>query len=135
MIIKNSISYLYVALGGALGAVSRFYLSSLVASLNLSYIYYDKFPLPIIFINIIGCFIMGVCSELMGVHIPTSYNLRLFLITGLLGGFTTFSAFSLEFALLWQKHLYATAISYALLSFLFSIIAFFLGVKIIKFIY
>lgn len=121
------INYLYVALGGALGSILRVYLSSSVPHTD-----YIKFPIQILSINILGCFLMGLLTELMGIHISANYNTRLFLISGLLGGFTTFSAFSLEFALLWEKSLHGSALFYTLFSVLFSILAFFLGVKIVK---
>lgn len=135
MIIKNYFSYFYVATGGALGAMLRVYLSSLITNIGYGYVYANQLPLSILIVNILGCFLMGICTELMGVYIPADYNIRLFLISGLLGGFTTFSAFSLEFGLLCQKNLYLLACYYALSSFLFSIIAFFIGIKIIKLIF
>ena len=135
MDIQNYFSYFYVAVGGALGSVLRVYIGSILTNNSYGYIFFNQFPLPIVIVNILGCFLMGVCTELMGVYIPTSYNIRLFLISGLLGGFTTFSAFSLEFGLLWQKNLYLIAVSYALVSFICSIIAFFIGLKVIKLIF
>lgn len=131
MKVQNLISYLYVALGGSIGSVARVYISSLFPN----YIFDNQFPLPILLINVIGCFCMGVCAEYMGVYMPVHFNVRLFLISGFLGGFTTFSAFSLEFALLWQKDLYALAIIYCILSFFLSIAAFFSGFKIVKLIF
>lgn len=126
MKIHGFMTYIYVACGGALGSILRVYLGSMLPMYTL-----DKFPLPIpiLVVNILGCFCIGLCSEL------TDYNLRLFLISGILGGFTTFSAFSLEFALLWQKNMYYFAIVYCLASVLFSILAFFIGSKLIKLIY
>jgi CrcB protein len=130
MKIQSFLTYMYVGCGGALGSVLRVYLSTVFPTYLL-----DKFPLPILLVNILGCFCMGVSSELMGVYLPANYYLRLFLVSGFLGGFTTFSAFSLEFALLWQKNLYFLAVAYCLSSLLFSIIAFFLGVKLVKLVY
>lgn len=125
---EQIINYLYVATGGAIGSVLRVYLGSLIPMA----LYQDRLPVSILSINIIGCFLMGLISEILGVHYSASYNLRLFLISGLLGGFTTFSAFSLEFGLLWQKNLHGLAVVYCALSVLLSIFAFFAGIKLVK---
>ena len=75
--------YLYVALGGALGAMGRFFISSLVA-----------FPYGTMAVNIIGSFLMGVLFVTLIDRLDQRASL--FLMTGVLGGFTTFSAFSLD---------------------------------------
>ena len=54
-------------------------------------------------INIAGCFAMGVFIEVLARRFDASNELRLFVATGILGGFTTFSAFSLDFAVLWER--------------------------------
>ena len=120
------VSYLYVALGGALGSILRVYLGAKFPD------HLFAIPLQILIVNILGCYVMGVFAEFFGVHYPANAYLRLFLFSGLLGGFTTFSAFSLEFGLLWQKGCHWSAIVYSLLSVFSSILAFFMGVKTIK---
>lgn len=81
---------LFIALGGALGSVLRF------GVINLTYKYFDVyFPWGTIFANLIGCFIIGLVWAILDTF-DTPKNLKLFLITGLLGGFTTFSSFALE---------------------------------------
>ena len=83
--------YLAVMVGGAIGAVSRYTLGALVASA-----YASTFPLATFFINVSGSFLIGVLMALFqnrpGLHI----NWRLFLVTGILGGYTTFSSFEWE---------------------------------------
>lgn len=75
---------------------------------------------------------MGAISELLGLYWSTSLNMKYFLISGLLGGFTTFSAFALEFGLLIEKGQYLESALYILLSVMLSLMAFFIGLKIIK---
>jgi CrcB protein len=86
-------SVLCVAAGGALGSVAR-YLVSIGAVLQFGL----GFPWGTLAVNVIGSAAIGVLGG-----IGLSGDLRLFLITGILGGFTTFSAFSLETGLLWQR--------------------------------
>jgi len=118
--------YLLIGLGGALGAIFRVFLSNILP--------YSAFNIPIyiMLINIIGCFFMGAISELLGLYWSTSLNMKYFLISGLLGGFTTFSAFALEFGLLIEKGQYLESALYILLSVMLSLMAFFIGLKIIK---
>lgn len=120
-------SYLFVGLGGALGAVARVTLQKILPS----FIY--GIPLKILCINVIGCFAIGLLSEVMAHYWNPSFNIRHFLIQGFLGGFTTFSAFTLEFGLLYEKGNYFSAFCYALLSVFLTISCFFFGAKIINF--
>lgn len=81
---------LLIALGGALGSVLRF------GVITLTYKYFDiHFPWGTIFANLIGCFIIGAVWAFLDAH-DMPKNFKLFTITGLLGGFTTFSSFALE---------------------------------------
>ena len=118
---------LAVGLGGASGAVLRVLLSRLLPSTL-----WLHFPLPILLINIFGCLIMGCLTEAMALYWTPSPFIRSFLTTGLLGGFTTFSAFSLEFGLLAEKQLYGWAILYVSTSVIGSLSAFFIGTKLLK---
>ena len=86
---------LLVAVGGAIGASLR-HLAN-IASLRLVG---PNFPWGTLAINIAGCLAMGVFIELLARRFNASNELRLFVATGILGGFTTFSAFSLDFAVL-----------------------------------
>lgn len=86
--------YLLVALGGALGSVSRFWLNGLVtARMN------DGFPWGTLLINVIGSFAIGVFSTMPATQDPA----KKFLMAGICGGFTTFSAFSLQTLELTQR--------------------------------
>ena len=84
------IGLLLIALGGALGSVLRF------GVITLTYKFFDiHFPWGTIFANLIGCFVIGFIWAVLDTF-DEPKNLKLFLITGLLGGFTTFSSFALE---------------------------------------
>lgn len=83
--------YLLVLLGGGLGAVLRFAAGTLVSKF-----FAGIFPLATFLINITGSFAIGVLMTLFVNHWSTGANWRLFLVTGILGGYTTFSSFEWE---------------------------------------
>lgn len=118
--------YLFIAIGAALGGVSR------VALTNALPAHLFQIPTAILIVNIIGCFSIGVLTEVLALHTAITENLRYFLIPGFLGGFTTFSAFTLEFGLLYEKNLWGSAILYASMSVLLCFLAFFGGLKLIR---
>lgn len=103
---------LYVAIGGAVGSVVRFKLSGLVLRQFIGW----TFPISTFVINIVGCFAIGVLAGLGEKHEWLSTDLRLLLITGLLGGFTTFSAFGLETFVLLRQGAVTMAFLYILSS-------------------
>jgi len=85
-------NFLLVGLGGAVGAMLRYAVGGLVVHISPD----SKFPWATLLVNILGCFAVGaIASSLERINFYNS-ELRLALITGLLGGFTTFSAFGLE---------------------------------------
>jgi CrcB protein len=75
----------------------------------------------------VGSFIMGVLVAAMAAGWNTSQEMRVFLATGILGGFTTFSAFSLDFVALWERKNHAAALGYAGGSVVLSLVAVFAG--------
>lgn len=83
---------LLVALGGALGSVARYKLSGLILHHTIDW----RFPAGTFAVNVIGCLVAGVLAGLAEKHELLSADARLLLFTGVLGGFTTFSAFGLE---------------------------------------
>ena len=118
-----------VALGGALGSVARYFVSTIQSPT------WTGFPYAIFTVNVSGGFIMGVLTELMALKFNVSSETRAFLTTGIMGGYTTFSTFSLESALLIQRQAYVTATGYVVGSALLSIAALFCGLWIIRALY
>ncbi|MBA4782361.1 MAG: fluoride efflux transporter CrcB [Rhizobiales bacterium] len=119
-----------VALGGAVGAASR-HLVGLVALRALG----PGFPVGTLVVNILGSFLMGLLIAILarkGAAITSATEWRLFLATGVLGGFTTFSAFSLDAVLLWQRGESVSAIFYVLGSVALSILALMAGLMLVR---
>lgn len=90
---------LSIAAGGALGAALRHILSSHITRL----VGYSIFPWGILAANVLGALVLGLLVETMALRWSVSNELRAFLLVGLLGGFTTFSAFTLDVVLMSQR--------------------------------
>ena len=103
---------LIVAAGGALGSVGRYLLSGWVLHQALHW----RFPLGTFLVNVLGCLGVGVLAGLVAKHDLLTPELRLFLFTGIAGGFTTFSAFGLETFHLLRKGEVGIATAYVVLS-------------------
>ncbi|MGR3549682.1 fluoride efflux transporter CrcB [Pseudooceanicola sp.] len=106
----------YVALGGAVGASARYLTGA--AALRLMG---PGFPWGTLVVNVLGSFLMGVLVVALA-QLQTT-RLSPFLMTGLLGGFTTFSAFSLDAVSLWERGAVAQAVSYVAASVVLSLTA------------
>ncbi|MCU0856650.1 MAG: fluoride efflux transporter CrcB [Rhodobacteraceae bacterium] len=117
---------LQVALGGAIGASLR-YLAGLWVVRLLGH---TPFPVAILAVNVVGCFAMGLFIGAAAQRGLT--HLSPFVATGILGGFTTFSAFSLEAVTLWERGDLAAAALYVTLSVVLSILALFAGLWIAR---
>jgi fluoride exporter len=118
--------WLAIAVGGALGAMSRY-----GVNLWLYPIFEQRFPLPTLCVNLVGATLMGVAYALLierGSYYPP--ELRHLIMTGFLGAFTTFSAFSLDAFALMRNGDLVTALAYVLISVTTCIIAVFLAIKI-----
>jgi len=124
---KSMQSLLFVALGGAIGSVARFKLSMLLLQAAVNW----RFPLGTFAVNVCGCFFIGLLVALAEKYQWGNGDTRLFLITGLLGGFTTFSAFGLETFLLLKRGEIMTAIGYVLLSVIIGLAFLALGYEIV----
>jgi fluoride exporter len=121
------VSYLIVFLGGGVGAVARHGLNVFIPRMVAT-----DFPVHTLLINILGSVLMGLIAEFFALksHLPGS--MRLLLATGILGGFTTFSAFSLETALLCERGQLAYAALYAVSSVVFAVGGLFLGLAAVR---
>lgn len=109
---------LLVALGGGIGAVLRHYMNT-----GLMAVTGASFPLGVMTINILGSFIMGLLIAVFANVWEPSQELRAFLTVGILGGFTTFSSFSLDAVMLWQRGEAVQAVGYVVGSVVLSILA------------
>lgn len=109
---------IYVALGGALGASARYGLANAAARVSG-----PGFPVGTLAANIVGSFAMGVLAAWLAAKVSGAENMRLFLGVGLLGGFTTFSAFSLEAVTLIEKKSYGAFAGYVGSSVVLSLLA------------
>jgi CrcB protein len=118
---------LLVAAGGAIGSGLR-HLVNVMAGRVLG----TAFPWGTFAVNLVGCFLMGVFIEVLARRLGGSQELRLFVATGILGGFTTFSAFSLDFATLYQRGAMFEAFAYVAGSVLLSLAGVFLGLWLAK---
>lgn len=113
---------IYIFVGGGMGAVARFLMAGAIGRMTRG-----PFPWGTLAVNVIGGFMMGALVELMALKFSVSQDMRLFLTTGLLGGFTTFSAFSLEASSMIERGDYGLAGLYVLASVLGSVAALFGG--------
>ena len=113
-------------LGGALGAGARY----LVGQAMMSW-FGPNYPWGTLAVNLIGGLAMGVLVGML-VRMPAEEQARLFFAVGVLGGFTTFSAFSLELVTMLERGAMLTAVGYALASVLGAVLALFAGLAITR---
>jgi CrcB protein len=119
--------YLIVFLGAGIGGALRH-------GVNVGATRYFGFGFPYgtLIVNIAGSFIMGLFAGYFAFRPGVPQHLRLFLTTGILGGFTTFSSFSLDTALLIERHAFGLAAGYVIGSFAASLSALFLGLALFR---
>ena len=98
-------NFLLVGTGGFLGAVSRYYLSGMVLQATAA----SRFPWGTLLVNVTGCAAIGVVAGVAELQHALSPGWRLFLMTGVLGGYTTFSAFAYETYFLGREHAWSSA--------------------------
>ena len=118
---------LSVAVGGALGSVARY-----VVGMQIMRWLCAGFPWGTLTVNVAGCFLIGILAETMAAKWPVSPETRLFLVAGVLGGFTTFSAFSLEVVAVAQRGAVSLALLYVIASVVLSVGAVVLGMMLVR---
>ncbi|RDW14909.1 fluoride efflux transporter CrcB [Paracoccus thiocyanatus] len=114
--------FLQVALGGAMGSAARHGVNILAGRLS------PGFPLGTLAVNIAGCLAMGLLAAALAHR--GGQHLAPFLLTGVLGGFTTFSAFALDSLTLWERGAAGTALGYVAGSVLLSLAAVMAGLAL-----
>ena len=116
-----------VGFGGFFGSIFR-YLIYLLSNNVIGY----SFPFGTFLVNILGCFLIGLTYQIFNDMISLSDNLKLFMTIGFLGGFTTFSAFSLDAFLLYQSNSKLAAIIYIFITLVLSLLAMLGGMWVFK---
>ncbi len=112
-------SIFYIAFGGAIGSLTRYLIGVFLQNTK------SGFPLSTFLVNVIGSFAIGIIFYIL--KDSGNENLKAFIIVGFLGGFTTFSAFSIDVLSLIMEKQYFTSMLYISLTFIFSLSSVFLG--------
>ena len=119
--------FLLVFIGGGIGSALR-HGSALVAARWFG----TGLPYGTLFVNIFGSFVMGLITEYWALKSGLPQPVRLFLTTGIIGGFTTFSTFSLDTAVLWERGQSLATLAYVLGSVVVSIGALVAGLAVVR---
>ncbi len=119
--------YLIVFIGGGIGAALRHGFNIAFARLLGT-----AFPYATLFENVSGSIVMGVLVAIFAFRSGIPHHWQLFMTTGILGGYTTFSTFSLDFALLYERGQIGLAALYVLLSVVLSIGGLFAGLALVR---
>ncbi|HEV2652290.1 MAG TPA: fluoride efflux transporter CrcB [Rhizomicrobium sp.] len=118
---------LAVAVGGGLGSLLRYFVAGAIQSAA-----WPGYPWGIFIVNITGGLAMGIIVEMAALKISMTPEVRSFLTVGVLGGYTTFSTYSLDSVLLIQRGAYASAAAYIVGSVVLSILALFAGLWLVR---
>ncbi|MBW9087530.1 fluoride efflux transporter CrcB [Rhizobium wenxiniae] len=116
---------LLAAFGGAIGSVLRY----LVGVFSVRW-FGPSFPWGTLAVNVVGSFIIGLMVEMIARRFNASMELRVFIVTGMLGGFTTWSSFSLDTMVLFERGAIAAAAAYVIGSLVVSFAAVFAGLAL-----
>ncbi|MEZ5765612.1 MAG: fluoride efflux transporter CrcB [Xanthobacteraceae bacterium] len=120
-------NFLIVFIGGGVGSMMRHGVNVAAARLAGT-----AFPYGTLTVNITGSLVMGLCAGYFAFKGDASQSWRLLLMTGILGGYTTFSAFSLDTALLYERGEIALALAYVLASVCVSLLGLFAGLTLMR---
>jgi CrcB protein len=118
---------LAVACGGAAGATARY-----LVFVTSSHLFGHGFPFGTLIVNIFGSFLLGVLAEGMALAWTVPASLRLFLVVGFLGAFTTFSTFSLDVVVLYERGQILRTLFYIVTSFVLSVGGLFAGLMVMR---
>lgn len=118
--------FLIVFAGAGLGGIARHAVNLAVERFGLA------FPWATLIVNVGGSFLMGALVAWFALRTGLPQQLKLFLTTGLLGGFTTFSAFSLDAALMWERGAFSHLAAYMLGSLVLSVAGLFAGMAAVR---
>ena len=121
------IKIIYIAIGGSLGSILRFFFS------NFCKLYFPFFPIGTLLINVLGSFFIGLFISFLNNKEVSEIFIRYFLMIGLLGSFTTFSAFSIETLDLYKHNGLSLSLLYVMLSIILSVFAAYIGFILIKY--
>ncbi|MGB5092332.1 MAG: fluoride efflux transporter CrcB [Parvibaculum sp.] len=116
-----------VAVGGAIGSTARY-----LFGMQMLRLMGPNFPWGTFGVNLIGSLIMGLLAGAFALKFNVSHEMRSFLMTGILGGFTTFSAFSLDAAVMMERHDYAMAGLYMFGSVAGALLCLFIGLWVAR---
>ncbi|GBR72327.1 camphor resistance B [Candidatus Termititenax spirochaetophilus] len=115
-------NYIYVALGGILGACARYFVQTVL-------------PCSTLIVNLLGCAVIGFLTEYFSIKHALPQPVRLFLTVGFLGSFTTFSTFIAESGLLLQKQELLKALGYLLFSVIFGVLCYLAAAGLTRYFY
>jgi len=118
---------LSIGLGGAIGAIGRYFVMIAVGHLVGM-----AFPYATLLVNVVGSLLLGLLVEAMAVLWQVDETLRAFVVVGVLGAFTTFSTFSLDVVYLFHRGEIASALLYVILSVVLSVLAFGIGMYAVR---
>ena len=127
MAVHNALAFLLIFVGGGIGSMLRHAVNQASTAM-----FGISFPYGTLSVNILGSLAMGLIGGWLSSRGESGQLLRLFLTTGILGGFTTFSAFSLDAALLWERGQVGTASLYVVGSVVAAIAGVFAGLAVIR---
>ncbi len=119
---------LLIFLGGGTGSLARYGMMQAISRLTAP----STFPWHTLGVNLIGAFIIGALVEILALRISAPAPTRYLLVTGFLGGFTTFSAFSMETALMLERGDYINGLLYVTASVAGTVLAVFMGSALVK---
>ena len=117
----------WVAAGGAIGASARY-----LVSVQAGRLFGMNFPWGTMIVNVAGSFAMGALISLLAIKWSAGQDMRAFLTTGILGGFTTFSAFALDFSVLFERKQAGLALAYAGGTLALTLAAVFAGLYVVR---